>query len=172
MKWRVAWRSCRVAFINAFINMFDILLYLYDNYLVTDIYPDAETLSRKLAAVGFESEDIDRALNWLAALDELEPTDAPDLDPGTRCYTAEETQRLAPEGIGFLIHLEGAGLLSSRAREWVIEQALALEDAEVPADKVKWITLLAISRLSGPGDALWLEDLVRAGEDGWQPTLH
>lgn len=152
--------------------MFDILLYLYDNYLVTDVQPDAETLSRKLAAIGFESEDIDRALNWLAALDELAPDgDGPEAT-GSRCYTAEESQRLAPEGIGFLIHLEAAGLLPGRAREWVIEQALALEDAEVAADKIKWITLLAISRLNGPGDALWLEDLVRAGEDGWQPTLH
>ena len=152
--------------------MFDILLYLYDNYLVTDIHPDAETLSRKLAAVGFETEDIDRALNWLAALDELAPADEIEAEQGTRCYTAEEMQRLDPEGIGFLIHLENAGLLPGRAREWVIEQALALEDPEVPADKIKWITLLAISRLSGPGDAIWLEDLVRAEEDGWQPTLH
>jgi Smg protein len=156
--------------------MFDILLYLYDNYLVTDFQPDAETLSRKLAAVGFETEDIDRALDWLAALDALappEPTESA-LDPASamRCYTAEELRRLDPEGIGFLIHLENAGLLPGRAREWVIEQALALEDAEVAADKIKWITLLAISRLNGPGDAIWLEDLVRAEEDGWQPTLH
>ena len=152
--------------------MFDILLYLYDNYLVADLHPDAETLSRKLAAVGFETEDIDRALDWLAALDELDPVAEDAATAGTRCYTAQEMQRLAPDGLGFLIHLENAGLLPGRAREWVIEQALALEDPEVAADKIKWITLLAISRLNGPGDALWLEDLVRAEEDGWQPTLH
>jgi Smg protein len=152
--------------------MFDILLYLYDNYLVADIHPDAEVLSRKLAAVGFETEDIDRALNWLAALEELDPAAATDADPGTRCFTPDEMQRLEPEGIGFLVHLENAGLLPPHAREWVIEQALALEDPEVSAERVKWITLLAISRLNGPGDALWLEDLARVQEDGWQPTLH
>ncbi|MDD4881438.1 MAG: DUF494 domain-containing protein [Gallionellaceae bacterium] len=152
--------------------MFDILLYLYDNYLVTDIHPDAEVLSRKLAAVGFETEDIDRALDWLAALEDLVPAEEGESTTGTRCYTTEEMQRLDPEGIGFLIHLENAGLLPGRAREWVIEQALALEDPEIAAEKIKWITLLAISRLNGPGDALWLEDLVRAEEDGWQPTLH
>jgi len=152
--------------------MFDILLFLYDNYLVSDIHPDAETLSRKLVAVGFESDDIDRALNWLAALDALVPEDEIDTGTGTRCYTSEEMQRLDAEGIGFLIHLEQAGLLPGRAREWIVEQAMALEDTEVPADKIKWITLLAISKLQGPGDAIWLEDLVRAEEDGWQPTLH
>lgn len=166
------WQSCRAAFINASFNMFDILLYLYDNYLVADLHPDAETLSRKLAAVGFESEDIDRALNWLAALDELVPEEGDASMAGARCYTSEESQRIAPEGLGFLVHLESAGLLPGNAREWVIDQALALEDPEVPADKIKWITLLAIARLNGPGDAIWLEDLVRAGEDGWQPTLH
>jgi Smg protein len=153
--------------------MFDILLYLYDNYLVTDIYPDPETLSRKLAAVGFEADDIDRALTWLHALETLDldtDTDTP-LSQGVRCYTDEECRRLDPEGIGFLTHLETAGLLPPQAREWVIDQALALEDTEVPAEKVKWITLLAISRLHGPGDAIWLEDLVRAGED-FTPTYH
>lgn len=151
--------------------MFDILLYLYDNYLVTDLQPDTETLSRKLAAVGFEAEDIDRALAWLATLDTLDPHAEDQFNRGARCFTVEEQRRLEAEGIGFLIYLEGAGLLPLQAREWVIEQAMALEDAEVSAEKVKWITLLAISRLHGPGDALWLEDLVRAGED-YAPTYH
>lgn len=151
--------------------MFDILLYLYDNYLVTDLQPDAETLSRKLAAVGFEADDIDRALAWLATLDTLDPHAEDQFNRGARCFTAEEQRRLEAEGIGFLIYLEGAGLLPLQAREWVIEQAMALEDSEVSAEKIKWITLLAISRLHGPGDALWLEDLVRAGED-YAPTYH
>ena len=152
--------------------MFDILLYLYDNYLVTDIHPDAEVLSRKLAAVGFETEDIDRALDWLAALEDLVPAEQCESANANRCYTSEEMQRLDTEGLGFLIHLENAGLLPGQAREWVIEQALALEDPEIAADKIKWITLQPISRLTAPGDALWLEDLVRAEEDGGQPTLH
>ena len=151
--------------------MFDILLYLYDHYLVTDIYPDAETLSRKLAAVGFEAEDIDRALNWLNGLETLDLDAAGQAGDGVRCYSEEEWRRLDPEGIGFLVHLENAGLLPPQAREWVIDQALALEDTEVPAEKVKWITLLAVSRLHGPGDAIWLEDLVRAGEV-FTPTYH
>ena len=151
--------------------MFDILLYLYDHYLVTDVYPDTETLSRKLAAVGFEADDIDRALTWLNGLETLDLDASDPVGDGVRCYSDEEWRRFDPEGIGFLVHLEAAGLLPPQAREWVIDQALALEDSEVSADKVKWITLLAISRLRGPGDAIWLEDLVRSGED-FTPTYH
>jgi len=151
--------------------MFDILLYLYDNYLVADIHPDVETLSRKLVAIGFEADDVDRALDWLKVLEMLDPEACAPIGLGLRCYTAEEQRRLDPEGIGFLMQLENAGLLPGQAREWVIDQALALEDVEVPAEKIKWLTLLAISRLHGPDDAIWLEDLVRAGED-YTPTYH
>jgi len=152
--------------------MFDILLYLYDNYLVMDQHPDPEVLSRKLTAAGFEAAEIDRALDWLSSLDTLTP-EAP-LPPtsGTRIYSREEQSRIDTEGLSFLSFLESSGLLPAEAREWVLDRALALDDSEIPADKIKWIALLAISRLQGPGDALWLEDLVRSGEDGFTPTLH
>jgi uncharacterized protein Smg (DUF494 family) len=74
--------------------------------------------------------------------------------------------------------------LPLHAREWIIDRALALSDAEVSTDRIKWIALLALWKLKGAGDVLWLEDLVRGGEtadddgdedgplSGWQPTLH
>jgi len=162
--------------------MFDILLYLYDHYLVLDPQADADALSRKLTAAGFESGDIDRALDWLTALDTLTPVEPLPTSAGVRVYAPEEQRRIAAEGLSFLSFLESAGQLSPAAREWVLDSALALEDAEVSADKLKWIALLAISRLRGPGEALWLEDLVRGADfdddagatpgEGWTPTLH
>jgi len=152
--------------------MFDILLYLYDTYLLTEHFPEPEQLSRKLSAAGFEDEAIGEALEWLAALDDLDDEGEGDTPPAIRIYSEVEATRLAREGRGFLIYLEGAGLLPARAREWVIDRALALDDAEVSTERIKWIALLALWKLKGPGDVLWLEDLVRGGEDGWQPTLH
>jgi Smg protein len=152
--------------------MFDILLYLYDNYLVMDQHPDPEVLSRKLTAAGFEASDIDRALDWLSALDTLTPEIPLPPTTGTRIFSREEQGRIEGEGLSFLAFLESSGLLPPEAREWVLDRALALDDPEVPADKIKWIALLAISRLQGPGDALWLEDLVRSDEDGYTPTIH
>lgn len=152
-------------------NMFDILQYLYDHYLVDDRYPDAESLALKLASAGFGQAEIERALSWLDGLAELQ---AEDEDPlayhGMRLYNEHEIARLAPAGRGFLTFLENAGLLTPHAREWVIERALALEEQEVPAEKIKWIALLALWKLGGPLSALWLEDLVR--EDDEPPTLH
>ena len=45
--------------------MFDVLVYLYENYWRPDACPDQEQLTRKLASVGFESDEIQEALRWL-----------------------------------------------------------------------------------------------------------
>lgn len=152
--------------------MFDILLYLYDTYLFADQIPDAEHLSRKLSAAGFEHDDIAQALDWLSGLDDLTPLQAVAASRAVRIYSAEEVRRLDQDGRGFLAFLESADLLPPHAREWIIAQALALEDVEVSAERIKWIALLALWKLKGAGDVLWLEDLVRGAEDGWRPTLH
>lgn len=153
--------------------MFEILQYLYENYLADDYYPDAESLARKLVAAGFEQGEIDQALDWLSGLDALAPQDEAEqlAHTGLRHYTDSEIDRLEAAGRGFITYLESAGLLSPYGREWVIERALALDDREVPADKIKWIALIALWRLGGPLDALWLEELVQdMGDEA--PTLH
>ncbi|MCP5278753.1 MAG: DUF494 domain-containing protein [Thiobacillus sp.] len=152
--------------------MFDILLYLYDTYMLADQIPDAEHLSRKLSAAGFEEDEIAEALDWLAGLDELVAVDEAVQPRGIRIYSLEEERRLDTEGRGFLAFLESANLLPPHGREWVIEQALALPDPEIPASRIKWIAMLALWKLKGAGDVLWLEDLVRGAEEGRRPTFH
>lgn len=161
--------------------MFDILLYLYDTYLYSERFPEPEQLSRKLSAAGFEDAEIGAALDWLSALDDLNPEEGEDRAPATRCYNDMEMDRLSTEGRGFLTFLEMSGLLPPHAREWIIDRALALQDAEVSGERIKWISLLALWKLNGAGDVLWLEDLVRGQDavqdedldtDGWKPTLH
>lgn len=152
--------------------MFDIIQYLYDHYLMDDHYPDAKALALKLTTAGFGQAEIEQALTWLDGLSELDPEGEDGLShDGMRLYNELEIMRLAPEGRGFLTYLENAGLLSPYAREWVIERALALEEHVVPAEKIKWIALLALWKLGGSLSALWLEDLVREDEDD-PATLH
>ena len=52
--------------------MFDVLVYLFENFYQTEQYPDQDTLTRKLSAAGFENEDINEALHWLK---EITPRD-------------------------------------------------------------------------------------------------
>jgi len=64
--------------------MFDVLVYLYENYWRPDACPEHEQLTRKLSSVGFESEEIEDALTWLDG----------DNDPDrfVRLYEDEEAQ--------------------------------------------------------------------------------
>ena len=48
--------------------MFDVLVYLYENYWRPDACPDHRQLSRKLSAAGFERDEIQDALRWLDGL--------------------------------------------------------------------------------------------------------
>ena len=48
--------------------MFDVLVFLFENYYQSESYPDQDTLTRKLHAAGFENEDIHEALDWLNGL--------------------------------------------------------------------------------------------------------
>ena len=48
--------------------MFEVLVYVYENYWQADACPQLDHLGRKLSAVGFDPEEIAQALTWLAGL--------------------------------------------------------------------------------------------------------
>ena len=56
--------------------MFDVLVYLYENYWRPDACPEHDQLTRKLSSVGFESEEIEDALTWLDGLAAAEAADS------------------------------------------------------------------------------------------------
>ena len=147
--------------------MFDILVFLFENYYQTDIYPNHDTLARKLHAAGFESDDIRDALDWLNALTDLPECDLPkSLDErfSFRGYTTDEATKLSPESRGFVAFLEGAKILTPLLRELIVERAMALPDPVVGLDKVKVITLMVLWTRKGNVDTLILDELLPDGE--------
>lgn len=55
--------------------MFDILVYLFENYVHADACPEPAQLARKLTAAGFEEDEIADALEWLSGLRQLSDAD-------------------------------------------------------------------------------------------------
>ena len=51
--------------------MFDILVYLFENYFEANLHPDQGTLEKELSAAGFDSSEINLAFDWLNGLDKL-----------------------------------------------------------------------------------------------------
>lgn len=140
--------------------MFDVLVYLYENYWRPDACPDPRQLSRKLSAVGFENDEIQDALTWLEGLAEAAESGLlQQSDAGVRIYTASERERLGDESIGFISFLESAGVLAPAMREMVVDRAMAIPGSPLPLDDLKVIVLMVFWSLGEEPDALILDEL-------------
>ena len=148
--------------------MFDILVYLFENYYNPEACPSADVLAKRLVAAGFEHEDIDDALGWLVGL--AETTEqcvglAQSPGSGTRVYAESEARHLGPAAIGFITFLEANGSLSPALREIVIDRSMAAVDSPISLQKIKIIALLVLWSQESEVDHLILEELLRDDED-------
>lgn len=147
--------------------MFEVLVYLFENYYQTESYPDHGTLSRKLSAAGFENEDISDALDWLKGLAHHTENPLPpafDASNSQRAFSGTEMTKLSTESRGFLVFLESAGILTPVLREMIIERAMALEGDVVGLEKFKVIALMVLWTRRGSVDTLILDELLPDGE--------
>lgn len=146
--------------------MFDVLVYLYENYFRPDACPDQAQLRRKLTAVGFENEEIQEALNWLDGLaHDAESHTGTQAPTSMRVFTGAEQEQLGEECIGFISFLESAGVLPPPMREMVIDRALAISGAPVALEDLKIIVLMVFWSLGEEPDALILDELFVAVGD-------
>jgi len=143
--------------------MFEILVYLFENYLDANFHPDQDYLERELSAAGFNSDEISQAFAWLHELETLvKESSPPDFSSNgsLRCYHDRELKKINPESRGFLIFLETSHVITPVQREWIIDRIMALNIAEVSLEQVKWIVLLVLWRQGNVDDTLFLEELL------------
>jgi Smg protein len=159
-------------------SVLDILIYVFDRYMLTDTaaVPERDELALDLERQGFSLDRVEQALDWLAdlagltiPLNAVAPADptaaaativsagpAAPSPASVRVFTASELERLSVQSRGYLYTLERIGILSPRHRELVIERLLALEHhAQEPAidvEQLKWVVLMVLS--SQPGEEL------------------
>jgi len=150
--------------------MFEVLVFVYENYWRGDACPELHQLERKLSAHGFESEEIHDALLWLDGLNsaaqnillpdesQAEWTPQPS-DASMRVYSIAEQDHLGAECLGFVTFLEGAGVLPPALREIVVDRAMATAGDPVAVDQLKIIVLMVYWRFSIEPDALVLDEL-------------
>lgn len=147
-------------------TMFDVLVYLYENYWRPDACPDHRQLSRKLSAVGFESDEIQDALRWLDGLaSSAESRVADQRSTSLRVYSESECDLLGEDSIAFISFLESAGVLPPVMREMVVDRATAVGDGPLDLDDLKVIVLMVFWSLGEEPDALILDELFVDPED-------
>lgn len=146
--------------------MFEVLVYVYENYWRPDACPDARQLSRKLSAVGFENDEIQDALAWLDGLSAAGASYAGTQSAdGMRVYLPTETEHLGEASIGFISFLESAGVLKPHMREIAIDRAMAIAGGPMALEDLKIIVLMVFWSLGEEPDALILDELFVDAED-------
>ncbi len=140
--------------------MFDVLVYLYENYWRPDACPDHVQLSKKLSAVGFENDEIEDALSWLDGLADVAEAHVESQGAQSmRVYSAAEQEHLGLGSIAFLSFLESAGVLPSSMRELVVDRAMATAGSPLRLEDLKIIVLMVFWSLGEEPDALILDEL-------------
>lgn len=159
--------------------MFEVLVFVYENYWRGDACPELEQLGRKLTAVGFEADEIREALTWLDGLNsatqaaqihvQATPTGVfPATPPSTdsmRIYSVAEQDHLGAQCLGFITFLESAGVLPTQLREIVIDRAMAAQGSPVSLDDLKIIVLMVYWSSGMEPDSLVLDELCDDPED-------
>ena len=157
--------------------MFEVLVYVYENYWRGDACPEPDRLGRKLTAVGFDTEEIAQALQWLDGLNvaaqatrfhgplqapvgaSVQPSGALQSKQSLRVYSCAEQAHLGAESLGFVSFLESAGVLPSHMREIVMDRAMAVPGDPVALDDLKIIVLMVCWSFGEEPDALVLDEL-------------
>ena len=141
--------------------MFEVLVFLYENYWRPDACPDEQQLRRKLSAVGFESDDIQEALRWLDGLAHSAESHASAQSPGgLRVYAEAEREALGDASIAFISFLESSGVLPPAMREMVVDRAMATGGRPIDLEDLKVIVLMVFWSLGEEPDALILDELL------------
>jgi Smg protein len=126
----------------------------------------ARTAHPKTHLVGFESDEIADALNWLdgvaaAAQARVGEQHAESI----RVYAPAEQEHLGEHSIAFIAFLESAGVLPPAMREMVIDRASAIPGGPLDLEDLKIIVLMVFWSLGEEPDALILDELFVAEED-------
>jgi Smg protein len=159
--------------------MFEVLVFVYENYWRGAACPELEQLGRKLSAHGFEPEEIHDALVWLDGLNfaaqsiRVSPQDpaasaqaardagSPSLQSphSLRVYSVAEQDHLGAQCLGFISFLESSGVLPAAMREIVVDRAMAAPGNPVSLDELKIIVLMVYWSFGEEPDALVLDEL-------------
>jgi len=126
-------------------NIFDVLIYLFENYLddEMDLIPDSEGIKTELLQAGFEQSEVNNAFDWLESLTE-QNTIKPIISTAFRIFSPQEEKKLNLDCRNFLLFLEHNGILTATTREIVIDRAMALDHETLSLDELKWTVLMVL----------------------------
>ncbi|MFW5444070.1 MAG: DUF494 family protein [Methylococcaceae bacterium] len=143
-------------------NIFDVLIYLFENYLddAIDLLPDSDGIKTELIQAGFEQTEVNNAFDWLETLAEQSIIKT-NITHAFRIFCQQEEIKLDLECRNFLLFLEHTGILTATTREIVIDRAMAIDHETLTLDELKWTVLMVLLSQSDDDAAFSrMEDIV------------
>ena len=148
--------------------MFDILIYLFENYVHSEaeVMVDHDLLTDELTRAGFHQDEIYKALKWIEKLAALQNVDnypfvSRTVSKSVRVYTNDEMLLLDAECRGFIMFLEQINVLDFTTRELVIDRVMELDTVNFCLDDLKWVILMVLFNVPGREAAYsQMEDLL------------
>ncbi len=129
-------------------GVIDVLMYIFTSYLDNDdILPeDRESIDADLREAGFQSEEIEKAFDWLDGLALAgEITSLEQSQQSVRIYSSKEQLRMDSKIQGFLFFLEQSGVLTPELRELVINRIMALDgEGVIDMEEFKWVVMMVL----------------------------
>lgn len=141
--------------------MFEVLVFMFENYFASQSMPDDETLEQELSEAGFEQSDILGAFDWFESMKSI--LNKPEFDyehrtTATRLFTKSELKRIDTESLGFLIFLQQANVISDMERDLIIDRSMALKLPLITIEETRWITMMALWNQGRDKDYSFVED--------------
>jgi len=148
-------------------NLIDILVYVFEQYLVEqpDGFADLDNidLAEKLLGVGFEKEQIDQAFVWLEGLISgvSEKVKTTQRVSSYRVFSREEKAVIPFEAQSLIRRLEQSGVLDTSSRELIIDRVFDLKMSTIDIDDVRWVIMMVLcNQTDFPEEMAWAESLV------------
>tara|TARA_B100000768_G_C11266679_1_gene371429 strand:+ start:677 stop:1117 length:441 start_codon:yes stop_codon:yes gene_type:complete len=146
---------------------------MFENYLSTQNQLDFNNMTQELEAAGFDNDEIEKAFDWFSQLklmaDKIPPNSKLKANDKLRVFTDPELEKIACDGLGFILFLEQAKVLNSIEREIIIDRAMALNQNIISVDEVRWIVMMTLWNNGRENDYLFVEDALYQKE---QLNLH
>jgi len=134
----------------------DVLIYLFENYMINDVIWDSkrDELTEELIGAGFTDDEVLNAFVWVEAGLEAYSTDTPNYiraqSPSSlRVYAKEEITKLGANGVELLTRLVHFGVLDQILREVVIDRIMAIDTKNINVNHIKWVVVMVLSNHPG-----------------------
>ncbi|MBN2333291.1 MAG: DUF494 family protein [Deltaproteobacteria bacterium] len=123
-----------------------------------DVLDQEGEIVEDLLSLGFETDEIEAAFNWIANLSRGvnrtdEALDAQEFGRYVRIFTAEEKRLLSNPARGYLMKLHNLDLVDAPLLEEIIDQALLLDTPAVGVEEIKMISTMVVMFSQSAADA-------------------